>query len=265
MRAASFPPLSKAMLGRLAKLSRKKYRDNEGLFIAEGLRTVSELLDSLPDPSMLHAIVLDEQAAGSFGEPGRFAGKVWLAGADTFARLAQTATPQGVCAVFRKPEQGEFKPASLHSFVVALDDVQDPGNVGTIIRTAAWFGAEAVICGPGTADPWSAKTIRSTAGSIFALRIVEAPDLCKELQRLQGMGFMVAAAALDGQDYRTVTEWPDRRLLVIGNEANGISKEVLDLADRRLLIPHAGKRPAVESLNASVSAGILMAKMGMDS
>lgn len=265
MRAPEYPPLSKAMLGRLAKLSRKRYRDSEGLFLAEGLRTVSELLDSLPDPSMLHALVLDEAAVGSFDGLKRFAGKVWLAGADAFARLAQTATPQGVCAVFRKPEPGEFRPASACSFVVALDDVQDPGNVGTIIRTAAWFGAEAVICGPGTADPWNAKTVRSTAGSIFALRIVETPDLSQELQRLQGMGYMVSAAALDGRDYRAVTEWPDRRLLVIGNEANGISPAVLARADRRLLIPHAGKRPAVESLNASVSAGILMAEMAMDS
>lgn len=264
MRASAFPPLSKAMLGRLAKLSRKRYRDSEGLFLAEGLRTVRELLDSLPDPSMLHALVLDEAAAVSFEGLKRFAGKVWLADSDAFARLAQTATPQGVCAVFRKPEAGEFRPASTRSFAVALDDVQDPGNVGTIIRTAAWFGAEAVICGPGTADPWSAKTVRSTAGSIFALRIVEVPDLCNELQRLQGMGFIAFAAALDGRNYRVVTEWPDRRLLVIGNEANGISPAVLNLANRRLLIPHAGKRPAVESLNASVSAGILMAEMAMD-
>ena len=262
MRRETYPPLSKAMLGRLAKLSRKKYRDSEGLFLAEGLRTVSELLDSLPDPSMLHALVLDEAAAGQLNGLKRFAGKVWLGDADAFKRLAQTASPQGVCAAFRKPEMGGFRPAA-RSFIVALDDVQDPGNVGTIIRTAAWFGAEAVICGPGTADPWNAKTVRSTAGSIFALRIIDVPDLAAELKRLQAAGFTVAAAALDGQDYRSFGEWPDRRALVIGNEANGISDEVLALADRRLLIPHAGSRPAVESLNASVSAGILMARIAL--
>ncbi len=258
MKREPFPLLSKAMLSRLAKFSRKKYRDSEGLFLAEGLRTVTELLQSLPDPEMLHALVLDEAAVGQLGGLKRFAGKVWLGGSDAFKRLAQTASPQGVCAAFRKPEPGEFQPAA-RSFVVALDDVQDPGNVGTIIRTAAWFGAEAVICGPGTADPYNAKTVRSTAGSIFALRIVETGDLAESLQHLQAEDFTVAAAALDGRDYRDVPEWADRRVLVIGNEANGISAEVLALADCRLLIAHAGSRPAVESLNASVSAGILMA------
>lgn len=263
MRSDSFPPLSKAMLGRLARLGQKKHRDSERLFLAEGLRTVTELLRSLPDPSMLHALVLDEKAAGQLDRLERFAGKTWLGGLDEFKRLAQTATPQGVCAAFRKPEGGEFRPASARSFVVALDDVQDPGNVGTIIRTAAWFGAEAVICGRGTADPFSAKAVRSSAGSIFALRLDTTPDLAKTLRRLQADGFTVAASALDGKDYRDFPAWPDRRVLVIGNEANGISPEVLNLADRRLLIPHAGARPAVESLNASVSAGILMVGMAL--
>jgi len=249
------------MLGRLAKLSRKKYRDSEGLFLAEGLRTVSELLDSLPDPAMLHALVLDETSASQLDGLERFAGKAWLAGREEFRRLAQTTSPQGVFAAFRKPEGGEFRPASARSFVVALDDVQDPGNVGTIIRTSAWFGAEAVICGRGTADPFNAKSVRSSAGSIFALRIDISPDLAKTIRRLQTDGFSVVAAALDGRDYRSFGEWPERRVLVIGNEANGISSEVLALADRRLLIPHAGVRPAVESLNAAVSAGILMAEI----
>jgi TrmH family RNA methyltransferase len=247
------------MLGRLARLSLKKYRDSEGLFLAEGLRTVSELLESLPEPAMLHALVLDETSASQLEGLERFAGKVWLGGPDDFRRLAQTTSPQGVCAAFRKPESREFRPVSGRSFVVALDDVQDPGNVGTIIRTAAWFGAEAVICGRGTADPWNAKTVRSTAGSIFALRIIETHNLAEALKGLQTDGFTVVAAALDGRDYRLFGEWPERRTLVIGNEANGVSREVLALADRRLLIPHAGERPAVESLNASVSAGILMA------
>ncbi|NTW55026.1 MAG: RNA methyltransferase [Chlorobaculum sp.] len=263
MRHDSFPPLSRAMLGRLSRLGQKKHRDSEGLFLAEGLRTVTELLQSLPDLSMLHALVIDEKAAEQLEGLERFRGKAWLAGADDFRRLAQTTSPQGVCAAFRKPTGGEFRPASARSFVVALDDVQDPGNVGTIIRTAAWFGAEAVICGRGTADPFNAKAVRSSAGSIFALRIDTTPDLAKTLRRLQSEGFTVAAAALGGHDYRDVPEWPARRALVIGNEANGISAEILALANRKLLIPHAGARPAVESLNASVSAGILMAGMAL--
>lgn len=259
MRRPFYPPLSKAMLSRLAKLGQKKYRDIEGLFLAEGLRTVSELLDRLPDPEMLQALVLEEGAVGRMSGLERFKGKVFVADADSFARLAQTTTPQGVCAAFRKQPIRKFQPGHGRSFVVALDDVQDPGNVGTIIRTAAWFGADAVICGEGTADLYNAKAVRSSAGSIYAVRYHPVKDLAAELEKLQGEGFMVAAASLDGQDYRSYGQWPERRILVIGNEANGIGQPVLDLADRLVLIPHAGDRPNVESLNASVSAAILLA------
>ncbi|HWR01803.1 MAG TPA: RNA methyltransferase [Chlorobaculum sp.] len=261
MRRPFYPPLSKAMLSRLAKLGQKKYRDIEGLFLAEGLRTVSELLDRLPDPEMLQALVLEEGAVGRMSGLERFKGKVFVADADSIARLAQTTTPQGVCAAFRKQPIRKFQPGHGRSFVVALDDVQDPGNVGTIIRTAAWFGADAVICGEGTADPYNPKAVRSSAGSIHAVSIISVPSLVQELQRLQGEGFMVSAAALEGSDYRGFQEWPVRRALVIGNEANGISPDVLELADRLLLIPHAGSTPAVESLNASVSAGILISNL----
>ena len=252
------PPLSRAMLTRFAKLTQKKYRDREGLFLAEGLRTVRELIDSLPEPDMLVALIIDEYASDALRWFGGFRGKLFRADREVCARLAQTSSSQGVFGVFRKQAGDRFAPGR-RSLVVALDDVQDPGNAGTILRTAAWFGADAVICGQGTADLYNAKVVRSSAGSIYAVRHYEVPDLADELQRLQEEGFMVAAASLDGRDYRNCGEWPDRRVLVIGNEANGIGQEVLAIADRLVLIPHAGERPNVESLNASVSAAILMA------
>ncbi|MCE1273078.1 MAG: RNA methyltransferase [Chlorobiales bacterium] len=251
-------PLSKAMLTRFSKLGQRKYRDQEGLFIAEGLRTVRELIDSLPEPEMLVALIFDEGAYESMRWFSGFRGKIFRADRDAFARLAQTTNSQGVLGVFRKQVAERFVPGT-RSLIVALDDVQDPGNVGTIIRTAAWFGADAVICGEGTADLYNAKAVRSSAGSIYAVRYHPVKDLAAELEWLQGEGFMVAAASLDGQDYRSYGQWPERRILVIGNEANGIGQPVLDLADRLVLIPHAGDRPNVESLNASVSAAILLA------
>lgn len=258
----AFQPLSKATLSRLAKLAQKKYRDREGLFLAEGLRTVRELLDRLPEPGMLEALVIDERIADDMDWLGPFRRKVWLADRDACTRLAQTTTSQGVYGVFRKQADGGFRPGSARSLIVALDDVQDPGNVGTIIRTAAWFGADAVICSEGTADPYNAKSVRSSAGSIYAVRHYPVKDLAGELVRLQREGFSVAAASLDGEDYRSFGEWPDRRVLVIGNEANGIGAPVLAMADRLVRIPHAGGgKPNVESLNASVSAAILMAGM----
>lgn len=254
------PPLSKAMLTRFAKLDQKKYRDQEGMFLAEGLRTVRELLDHLPEPDLLVALIVDEGAHESMQWFSGFRGKLYRANREVCARLAQTATSQGVFGVFRKQPGGRFDSAD-RSLVVALDDVQDPGNVGTIIRTAAWFGADTVICGEGTADPYNAKAVRSSAGSIYSVRHYPVKELATELERLQGDGYLVAAASLDGQDYRSFSDWPERRVLVIGNEANGIGQAVLDLADRLVMIPHAGERPNVESLNASVSAAILLARL----
>jgi len=256
---AEFRSLSKAMLTRYAKLVQKKYRDQEGLFLAEGLRTVRELLERLPEPGMLEALIVEEGVADSWKWLDSFRKKLLLADRDACARLAQTATPQGVFGVFRKQAVDRFAPGK-QSLVVALDDVQDPGNVGTIIRTAAWFGADAVICSEGTADPYNAKAVRSSAGSIYAVRHYAARELALELKRLQGEGFVVAAASLEGTDYRSCGEWGDRRLLVIGNEANGIGIPVRNVADRLVRIPHAGPgKPNVESLNASVSAAILLA------
>lgn len=254
------PPLSKAMLTRYAKLAQKKYRDQEGLFLAEGLRTVRELVDSLPDPDLLVALIVNERESETMQWFAGFRGRLFRADQEVCARLAQTSSSQGVFGVFRKQSGERFMPGN-RSLVVALDDVQDPGNVGTILRTAAWFGADAVICGEGTADLYNAKAVRSSAGSLFAVRNYPVKDLAAELRRLQGEGFVVAAASLDGRDYRSFGDWPDRRVLVIGNEANGIGQSVLDIADRLVLIPHAGERPNVESLNASVSAAILMAGM----
>jgi TrmH family RNA methyltransferase len=254
------PPLSRAMLTRYAKLAQKKYRDQEGLFLAEGLRTVRELVDSLPDPDLLVALIVNERDSETMQWFGGFRGRLFRADQEVCARLAQTSTSQGVFGVFRKQSGERFMPGG-RSLVVALDDVQDPGNVGTILRTAAWFGADAVVCGEGTADLYNAKAVRSSAGSLFAVRNYPVKDLAAELRRLQGEGFVVAAASLDGRDYRSFGDWPDRRVLVIGNEANGIGQSVLDIADRLVLIPHAGERPNVESLNASVSAAILMAGM----
>lgn len=259
MSGQGYPVLSKAALGRFAKLGQKKYRDREGLFIAEGLRTVREMLQSLPASGLLEALIVEEALLDRFAGlcPDR---KVHLADRDVVARLAQTTSPQGVFGVFRKQPCEPFRTFGPRSFVVALDDVQDPGNVGTIIRTAAWFGADAVICSEGSSDPYNAKSVRSSAGSIYAIPHYTVRDLPGELRRLQEGGSTVIAAALEGSDYRSVESWPAHRVLVIGNEANGIGAPVLELADRLVRIPHAGAgRPKVESLNASVSAAILMA------
>ena len=147
--------------------------------------------------------------------------------------------------------------------MVALDDVQDPGNVGTILRTAVWFGADALICSTATADRYNAKAVRSCAGSIYAIRHYGVERLEGELRRLQEQGYSIVCSALEGKDFREFSSWPGKQVLVIGNEANGISEPVRALADRLVRIPHGGTSVRVESLNASVSAAIMMERMAL--
>ncbi len=264
MRPMEITALSKAKLRHYARLHQKKFRDQEGLFLAEGLRTVRELCLNLPREEMLVALLVREGESVSFAEIHK--GKLFSISEKECSQLTETSTPQGIFGVFRHstPVAADCKAeysTSGRSFVVALDDVQDPGNVGTILRTAVWFGADAMVCGSGTADRYNAKAVRSCAGSIYALRHYGVERLQVELLRLQEQGYCIACSSLEGKDFREFSSWPEKLVLVIGNEANGISEAVKAMADRLVRIPHGGGSARVESLNASVSAAILMERL----
>ncbi len=255
--------LSKARLRHFAQLHQKKFRDSEELFLAEGLRTVREICMNLPDEEMLVALLVrdDETEATRFAEA--YKGKLFSVTEKESAQLSGTSTPQGIFGVFRQQRQDEPEAAEKpgRSLIVALDDLQDPGNVGTILRTAVWFGADAMICSVGTADRYNPKVIRSCAGSIFALRHYGVGQLHQELRRLQTLGYSIVCSSLEGKDFREFAAWPEKVVLVIGNEANGVSELVKALADLLVRIPHAGAQAKVDSLNASVSAAILMERL----
>jgi TrmH family RNA methyltransferase len=266
MKSFEIAPLSKAKLKHYTRLHQKKFRDQEGRFLAEGLRTVRELCLNLPVGEMLVALLVREgdAEAARFAQPWK--GKLFSISEKECAQLSETATSQGIFGVFRQqhsvePVEEVVVAKSLKSFMVALDDVQDPGNVGTILRTAVWFGADALICSAGTADRYNAKAVRSSAGSIYAIRHYGVDHLELELRRLQKLGYSIICSSLEGKDFREFSSWPEKQVLVIGNEANGISKPARALADRLVRIPHPGANVRVESLNASVSAAILMERM----
>jgi len=266
MRAMEVTALSKAKLRQYVRLHQKKFRDQEGLFLAEGLRTVRELCLNLPSEEMLVALLIREGEVESACFAAIHKGKLFSISEKECSQLTGTSTSQGIFGVFRHhtPVAAGRKadePTSGRSFIVALDDVQDPGNVGTILRTAVWFGADAMVCSSGTADRYNAKAVRSCAGSIYAIRHYGVECLDDELQRLQELGYSIACSSLEGEDFREFSSWSEKQVLVIGNEANGISKEVRAMADRLVRIPHGGASVRVESLNASVSAAILMERL----
>lgn len=257
------PTASKAQVSRCRKLLMKKYRDREGLFIAEGLRTVEELLRQMPSIGYLETLLVEPAIAdGLIARFPTLKDRAFLLPPGDLSSLSSTKTSQGVIGVFRKPA-GPWVPGSGNgrSLVVALDDIQDPGNAGTILRTAAWFGAEGVLCSKGTADMFNPKAVRSSAGSIYSTGILNCQDLGGQLRLLQKKGYQVISASLGGTDIRAVSSWPDQLVLVIGNEANGVSPEVEALSNSLLVIPRLSHDERVESLNAAVSAAVFLTRI----
>ncbi|NTW49978.1 MAG: RNA methyltransferase [Chlorobiales bacterium] len=253
--------LSKQKRKFFAKLRDKKYRDQEKLFLAEGGRTVKELLSALPDEDHLMALIMREPLEFVPDELQRHSSKILVAQPEDFKTLADTEHSQGVIGVFRQPtlhfpdllKKLKVKKKSL---IVVLDGLQDPGNAGTIIRTAAWFGVDALIGSADTVEYYNPKVVRSTAGSLYAVPLVKSPSLAETLAELKKADYTIYATSPEGADVRRVA-CADKATLIVGSEARGISEEVFGLSDKRIKI--SGRPEAVESLNAAVSAGILMA------
>ncbi len=239
----------------------RKARRESGCFVAEGVRMAQEAL---------RCGLQIRRVFGTQDNAGKYAG-IWeqlcqraqeayrIAGA-LEEKISQVQSPQGIYCVCEVPQvsqqdilqQGERK-------LLALDCLQDPGNLGTIIRTADAFGADGMILGEGCADCYSPKVLRSTMGSLFRLKIWTVPDLAATLTALQQAGFCCYGAALDETALQLGEfPFPKRCVAVIGNEGNGISPEVLSCCGHTLYIPMKGE---AESLNAGVAASLILWEM----
>ena len=169
---------------------------------------------------------------------------------------ADTKTPQGVVAIVEKPcYDWEELLAKEQLKIMLLEDLRDPGNLGTIIRTAEGAGMDAVIMSKETVDLFNPKVVRSTMGSIFRVPFFYVEDMMQTVKELQGKGVSVVATDLQGKNDYDGERYPDKTAIVIGNEAKGISAEMRESADILIKIPMCGQ---LESLNASVAAGIMM-------
>lgn len=253
--------LSKTRFQALLQFTRKKARGEHATFFVEGWRWLEEAL-TLPQPPQCVLAAADaprstaEQAL--LARARAVAGEYHEATPEQLARLADTVSPPSVLALVRwspPPALDAISGVAAPAIALALDAVGDPGNAGTIIRTADWFGAAGVILGEGCVDPANPKVVRSTMGSLFHLPVVQPGALAPALVALRTLGFSVVGAALDGIDLPAFA-WPARAVLVIGNEANGIQPAVAAALDHRVRIPAHGR---AESLNAAVAAAVLMA------
>lgn len=232
------------------KLGQKKYRDKEGKYLIEGPNLLEE---ALLNGAETEYILFDEMKDFNMDTEV----PVYKTDHKLFEKLSQTETSQGLLAVVKKPDYS----SSLESImkagknIVVLDRLQDPGNIGTIIRTAEGAGYSAVVVLKGTADIYSPKTIRAAAGSVFRIPIIHVQDN-RELRSLADrFGKHLLVTSLQGDSYYYDINLKENVALVIGNEGNGVSDELIEMADIKVKIPMSGR---LESLNASVAAGILM-------
>ncbi|MCQ2457644.1 MAG: RNA methyltransferase [Clostridia bacterium] len=233
-------------------LADRKARKESGCFIVEGWKMVTEALASA---FAIEAVLVREDMESEISpELTRY--PVYLLPAAVFDAVCDTRTPQGIAAVLRFT-----RTEASGSRLIALDDVQDPGNVGTIIRTADAAGFTGVLLGSACADVFSPKVLRATMGSIFRMGISRPDDLAAELGRLRESGFSVLSSQLDGTPFYERTGVSDRFCLIIGNEGNGVSPAVSAQATHRLKLPMRG---GAESLNAAIAAGIMMYDLTRD-
>lgn len=240
---------------RLARrLGRRREREEAGLCLVEGRRAVEEILAVAGLEAVLHTPELaaerpDLLAAVPAGVP------VFQTSAKEFAALARTETPQGILAVARIPFSSWAVLAAGRRPLVALEGIQDPGNLGTVIRAAAAFGA-GVIVGPGSVDPYNPKVVRATAGYLFRFPPAPLSVPAKEgMALLRGAGYRIFAAGPRGEVALPQADLAGPVAIWVGNEGGGLSEEAVAAADHSLRIPAPGP---VESLNAGVAAAVIL-------
>jgi len=238
-------------------LKRRKARERNGLFVAEGMRTVEELARS---PLVVEAALVTERAAteergAALARALATRGVPVLQVTDAeFASAADTEHPQGILAIAQQPAQSLADLALGETVrLLLLDAIQDPGNVGTLIRTAAAVGAAAVVALPGTVDVWNAKVVRSAVGAHFRLPVVEA-TVADLRSFLAGRHVTLWGTDAGGTPLEAVSP-PARLALAVGNEGAGLSEELRALCSDVVSLSMA---PGVESLNVAVAAGITL-------
>ena len=236
--------ISKNQIKFIRQLEQKKFRHREGLFVAEGTKVVGDLLKAGYIPHSLYA-TSEWTASHSVAEATEVTD-------DELTRLSFQQHPQQVLALFPIPEPADLSPLTSHLSLL-LDGVQDPGNLGTIIRIADWFGISNIICSEDTVDAYNPKVVQATMGSIARVNIIYT----NLLELLDGLpaDFPVYGTLLDGENIYT-QELTPHGLIIMGNEGNGISDAVRQRVNRRLLIPDFHNGDTADSLNVAIATAI---------
>lgn len=242
-----------SLIKEVKKLKEKRYRLENSEFIAEGFRFVIEALQS---DFEVRAVFVSEKEKERWEKYNvvhylQNGTKVFWVTDQILKLLSSTENPQGIVAVVKIKKNYI---ADKEGFYILVDKIQDPGNLGTIIRTADAAGALGVIATKGTVDVYNEKTLRSTMGSIFHIPVIEAIDM-NIVDELKEKGFKLIVSTLEESESFYNVKFTERFVLTVGNEGNGISEELIKLGDIKVKIPMPGK---AESLNVGVAASIMM-------
>jgi TrmH family RNA methyltransferase len=256
--SADLRPLSKAEVKQLRSLTTKKGRETSESLLIEGWRSVEELLSSswTVDRVVVDLQRLPPQGPSVLRRCAERSVEVRSGNASDLRALSDVREDQGIIAVARLPH-ATMKDVPERGDVLVLDAVADPGNVGTLIRTADWFGLTCVVLGPGCASLGNPKVVRSTMGSLFHLVAIEVDDLQAACRSLVDQGVVLASAEVEGG------AWPrwaprERVAVILGSEAHGVSPAVRDLAPQRVSIPRGGR---AESLNVAAAGAIVLSSL----
>ena len=243
--------LSKNKIKYIRSLELKKNRKEEHAFVAEGHKLVGDLLGHFA------CRLLVATRSWLESHTGVRADEVIEVTQEELTRASLQKTPQEVLAIFAQPDYPMEAEVMKHSLCLALDDVQDPGNLGTIIRVADWFGIEHIFCSQGTVDVYNPKTVQATMGALARVKL----HYCHLPSLIDSLGDVpVYGTFLDGKNMYE-EELSANGLIVMGNEGNGIGKEVSALVNKRLYIPnYPPQRATSESLNVAMATGIICAE-----
>ena len=236
--------LSKNHIKLITSLQQKKYRQKHKLFVAEGVKVVNELLNSNFEVEQLFF-------TSDFENFSKTENSVEVTEAE-LKKISQLKTPNKVLGLFNIPEKRSTKNMGL---IVALDAINDPGNLGTIIRLCDWFGVQKLVCSSTTVDCYNQKVVQASMGSLSRVEVVYT-DLVDYLQETTLPTFI---ADMDGKNvYKS--DLPKEAILVMGNEANGISDEIRIIVDSKISIPRFGNVQKTESLNVAAATAILLSE-----
>ena len=243
------------LIKHIRKLKDKKYRDESNEYVVEGVKLVEE---AVKENAKIKQIIVCEDTTRTYEIPTHIMLEIakyeCISVSDKiFNIITQVTNPQGIMAIIEKNAQNA-KIDYTQDIIVVLDDVQDPGNLGTILRTVDSIGLNQIIVSKGTADAFNSKVVRSTMGAIFRIKIIEVENLAQAIKEMRKHHFKLIVTSLQTKNSIYDIDF-NKKIIVIGNEANGVSKEIQDMADEKAKIPMLGR---TESLNASVAAGVVM-------